>query len=282
MKYLRDRVAVITGGANGIGLGLARMFVREGIKVVLADVNLQELDAAAAELTAMGGVVHTQRTDVSDVIDLERLADAAMTRFGAVHILCNNAGVGGFQRFENTTAQTWNWIVGVNLWGAINGTRIFLPILQKQDEAYILNTASMSGFTYAPDHHPYNVSKAGIVAFTEGLYFEFRRDKPHIGVSVLCPAHVNTRIGDDERNAPAGHQPRSITDPDLESFRQLVNSKLRAGKSPENVAEIVLCAMRERRLHIFTHPEWLEVIRQRTDDILAGRNLADAFGAVEA
>jgi NAD(P)-dependent dehydrogenase (short-subunit alcohol dehydrogenase family) len=277
MQRLNGRVAVVTGAANGIGFGLARRFLAEGMKVVAADLNAEDLDRAVAELGAAGGEVLGVRTDVSDAASVQALADAAVARFGAAHVLCNNAGVGGFQRFGSTSLDTWRWIMGVNIWGPIHGCQAFLPILEAQDEAHIVNTASMAGFIYAPYNAPYNVTKAGVVALTEGLYREFATEKPHIGLSVLCPAFTATRIGDDERNAPAAHARRVDTDPDLEPMRQELNANLAAGKAPDEVADQVVRGIRARTLHIFTHPEWLGVIETRAQNILAGRPVDSRF-----
>lgn len=277
MEKLKGRVAVVTGGANGIGFGLARRFVEEGMKVVICDVNVEELNRAVSALTDAGGEVLGQRTDVSDAAQVQALADTAVAHFGAVHVLCNNAGVGGYQRFTSLTAESWQWQMGVNLWGPIHGCRIFLPILAAQDEAHIVNTSSMAGFIYPPYHQPYAVTRAGVVALSESLYREFELEKPHIGVSVLCPAFVKTRIADFERNAPPGHVHCSDSDPDLESFRDQVRAGLSTGKEPSEVADLVVQAMRERQLHIFTHPEWLGVIRARAEDIVAGKPVRDYF-----
>lgn len=143
MKDLRGRVAVVTGGANGIGLGLAERFLQEGMKVVIADINEQDLARAEQSLAASGEVLAVT-TDVSREDSVQSLADAAVARFGGVHVLCNNAGVGGTQRFDTVGQATWEWTIGVNLWGVVHGCRIFLPILAAQDEAYIVNTASMA------------------------------------------------------------------------------------------------------------------------------------------
>lgn len=276
MKHLQGRIAVVTGGASGIGLGLARRFLAEGMKVVVADVNAADLDRAVADLARHGEVLGCH-ADVSEPDSVQALADASVARFGAVHVLCNNAGVGGYQRFGHTTLDTWRWSLGVNLWGPILGCKTFLPILEAQDEAHIVNTASMAGFLYAPYSAPYNVTKAGVVALTEGLYREFAKEKPHIGISVLCPAFTATRIADDERNAPLGHAFRSDTDPDMEALRQRVRADLAAGKSPEEVADCVVRGIHERALHIFTHLEWLTVIRDRADRIVGGQPVDARF-----
>jgi NAD(P)-dependent dehydrogenase (short-subunit alcohol dehydrogenase family) len=270
MQDLRDRVAVVTGGANGIGLGLARRFLEEGMRVMIADVNQAELTRAVAMLRTFGQVTG-KVVDVSNRGEMDALAQETLDQFGAVHVLCNNAGVGGFQRFGSTNIRTWEWVLGVNLWGVINGCSAFLPILQKQDQAHIINTASMAAFFNGPYHQPYNVSKAGVVALTEGLAREFAIDSPHISVSVLCPGQVATTISDDERNAPAGHVSRTLSDTDLQHIRDRVARSLEVGKSPEEVAQLCVEAIRDRRIYIFTHPEMLGILRARADHILEGR-----------
>jgi NAD(P)-dependent dehydrogenase (short-subunit alcohol dehydrogenase family) len=279
MQTFKDRVAVITGGASGIGLSLARRFGAEGMKLVIADIDAPALKAATNELQAAGYEVLAQRTDVSKAEEIQALADAAVARFGAVHLLCNNAGVGGFQRFETTGQATWEWTIGVNLWGVIHGCRIFLPILEAQDEAHIVNTASVAGVYAYPFLHPYNVAKAGVVALTEGMWREFAVGKPHVGVSVLLPASVDTAITNDERNAPAGHTRRSEADPVLEEFRTMYVAGIAAGKSPAEVADVVVDGVRSRQLHIFSHPETRVLASQRGEDIAADAPLRDMFGA---
>lgn len=278
MREFNGRVAVITGGASGIGLALARRFGALGMKLVIADIDAPALAAATAELEAAAYPVLAHRTDVSKAEDVQALADAAVARFGAVHVLCNNAGVGGFQRFETTGAATWEWLIGVNLWGVIHGCRIFLPILEAQDEAHIVNTASVAGIYSYSYLHPYNVAKAGVIALSEGMWREFATEKPHIGISVLLPASVDTAIVNDERNAPSGHVARSEADPALAEFRKMYVAGIAAGKSPAEVADIVLAGIEERQLHIFTHPETRALVMMRAEDIMAEAPLRDMFG----
>jgi NAD(P)-dependent dehydrogenase (short-subunit alcohol dehydrogenase family) len=278
MRTFDGRAAVITGGASGIGLALARRLGAEGMKLVLADIDEPALAEATAQLEAAGHEVLACGTDVSRAEQVQVLADEAVDRFGAVHMLCNNAGIGGFQRFETTGAATWEWTLGVDLLGVIHGCRIFLPILARQDEAHIVNTASVAGVYSYPYLHPYNVAKAGVVALSEGLWRELATDKPQIGISVLLPGSVDTAIVRDERNAPAGHVSRSDADPGLAEFRKMYVAGIAAGKSPAEVAEIVLDGIRERRLHIFTHPEMIALVTMRAEDIAAGQPLRDMFG----
>ncbi len=278
MRSFKGKVAVVTGGASGIGLALAHRFGAEGMKLAIADIDEAAMKTATAELTAAGYEVLAQRTDVSKAEDIQALADAAVARFGAVHILCNNAGVGGFQRFETTSAATWEWTIGVNLWGVIHGCRIFLPILEAQDEAHIVNTASVAGVYSYPFLHPYNVAKAGVVALTEGIWREFGASKPNVGVSVLLPASVDTAITNDERNAPAGHVTRADADPALAEFRKMYVAGIAAGMSPAQVAETVLTGIKERQSHIFSHPETRVLAAMRGEDVAANLPLRDMFG----
>lgn len=268
MQDLAGRVAVVTGGANGIGLGLARRFLKEGMRVVIADNSAADLERAERELAPLGEVLAVQ-TDVADADSVQRLADAAVARFGAVHVLCNNAGVGGMQRFSTIDKATWDWTMGVNLGGVINGCRLFLPILAAQEEAYIVNTASIAGFTTGPYMAPYKASKAAVVALSESLSNEFALEFPHIGVAVLCPAHTATAIRDDERNAPAGVVPRAEADPQLAALRERINTANEDGMPTSEIAELVVRAMAERKTHIFPHPEWLERWQERVDQVRA-------------
>ena len=267
MKELRGRVAVVTGGANGIGLGLAQRFLQEGMKVVIADINEQDL-ARAQNSLATSGEVLAVKTDVSREDSVQALADAAIGRFGAVHVLCNNAGVGGTQRFDTVGHATWEWTIGVNLWGVGNGCRVFLPILAAQDEAYIVNTASMAGFTSGPYQATYKATKAGVVALSECLANEFAIEYPHVGVAVLSPAYTATSIRNDERNAPPGHIPRAVADPGLNERRESVYSTLeQEGISPSEIAGMVVDAMAAHKTHIFPHPQWFEAWQQRVDKV---------------
>lgn len=269
MERLQDRVAVVTGAASGIGFGLAERFLAEGMKVVLADQDAGALAEAERHLGARGEVL-ARVTDVSDRDAIRALADAAVDRFGAVHVLCNNAGVGGFQRFSTTSLATWDWTLGVNLFGVVYGCHAFLPILSEQDEAYIVNTASMSGFLTGPYLQPYSVSKAGVVALSESLAAEFAVEHPNVRVAVLCPAYTATSIRGDERGAPPGHVRRDIADPKLAELRETVSQTVEnEGLSPAAVADLVVAGMAENKTHIFPHPEWLDQWQQRIDKVMA-------------
>jgi NAD(P)-dependent dehydrogenase (short-subunit alcohol dehydrogenase family) len=189
VRNLRGRVAVVTGAANGIGLDLAVRFLKEGMDVVIADTVADDLAHAEETLRPLGNVLAVE-TDVSSRESVQRLADASVDRFGAVHVLCNNAGIGGFQRLATISLATWDWTVRVNLLGILNGSAVFLPILARQEEGYIVNTASISGFVTAAYLEPYGVSKACVVSLSESLAAEFAAEYPQIGVAVLCPAQA--------------------------------------------------------------------------------------------
>jgi len=205
MKEFKGKVAVITGSASGMGRAVAERAAREGMKVVLADVEQKALDKAEAELKASGAEVLAVRTDVSKPESLQNLAKQTLDRFGGVHLLHNNAGVGGGAAFWETSLHDWQWIMGVNLWGPILGVWAFLPIMLKEDtECHIVNTSSMGGLISSPYvGTAYPVSKFGVTALSETLLHELNLMGTKIGVSVLCPGQVNTNIKNTERNRPS-------------------------------------------------------------------------------
>jgi NAD(P)-dependent dehydrogenase (short-subunit alcohol dehydrogenase family) len=181
------RVAVVTGAASGIGFGLSERFAAEGMQVVMADVEAPALAEAAARLRQQGAEIHAVVTDVSKADQVERLRDQAVEAFGAVHLLCNNAGVGGSTgSLWDISPAEWEWVLGVNLWGVINGVRAFMPVLLDQDVAHVVNTSSIFG-VFAGALGPYSVSKHAVVAYSESLYFQLRDAGARVGVSVLCP-----------------------------------------------------------------------------------------------
>jgi NAD(P)-dependent dehydrogenase (short-subunit alcohol dehydrogenase family) len=275
MKEFKDRVAVVTGGASGIGRAMAERFGAEGMKVVLADVEEEALKQAEAEFREKGVDVLGVRTDVAKPEDVEKLAQETLNAFGAVHIVCNNAGVAGAwgPTWENTL-DDWRWIMGVNLWGVIYGVRTFLPIMLKQDEeGHIVNTASLAGLM--PGAGIYGVTKQAVVALSESLYNELKLANAKVSVSVLCPGWVNTKIMDAERNRPAD-LPSTIAvgpDPQRERMQEMVRNFLKNGMAPADIAEQVFQAVRDEKLYIITHPEMDFIIKDRFDRILARENL---------
>jgi NAD(P)-dependent dehydrogenase (short-subunit alcohol dehydrogenase family) len=273
VKEFNGRVAVITGGASGIGRGLAERFAREGMKIVIGDIEQPALDQAVAELGQSGADCAGVRCDVSEYAEVERLAGAAYDKFGAVHILCNNAGVSS--QAAPSWAQTeadWRWVLGVNLWGVIHGIRAFVPrMLDQASEGHIVNTASLAGLLSFPYGAPYNVSKFGVVALTEALHFELAIAQSKLKTSVLCPASVSTRILDSARNRPPElSNPR---EPQIdEAWAEAFRARLAEGLTPETVAERVFEAVRDEQLYIWTHPEYKPAVRMRMEEVVEGRN----------
>jgi NAD(P)-dependent dehydrogenase (short-subunit alcohol dehydrogenase family) len=268
VKELQGRIAVVTGGASGIGLGLASAFAAEGMKVVVGDIEEPALGDAIAKLEASGAEVLGVRTDVSDDASVAALAAAAIDRFGAVHVVCNNAGVGGGGLSWEAPLSTWEWVLGVNLWGVIHGIRAFVPILMQQDEAHVVNTASIAGLAAGPFMGPYNASKHAVVALSETLYHEMALTAPQVKVSVLCPGWVRTRIADAARNRPGGGEESAAEAP----ARQLLQSVLERGMAPEELAAIVLDAIRAERFWILPHddaePFWRGFVNGRAQALI--------------
>jgi NAD(P)-dependent dehydrogenase (short-subunit alcohol dehydrogenase family) len=279
LDQFKDKVAVVTGAASGIGWGLAERCAREGMKVVLADVEETVLNDAAARLKSGGASVMAVPTDVSRLSDIEGLAQKTLSAFGGVHLLFNNAGVqasGSLRHpvWENTLAD-WEWLLGVNLWSVIYGTKIFVPIMLEQKTAgHIVNTSSMAGLIAEPQLVIYSVTKAGIIKLSEGLYFQLKQRNSPVGVSVLCPAFVTSKLNDAERNRPGSLQnppeeSRQAEQPSLvRQFRRADVNVL----SPAQSADLVFKAIREDTFYIFTDPLVNRLFQQRADNILQGRN----------
>ena len=274
MKELEGRIAVVTGAASGIGRAVATRFAQAGMRVVLADIEEAALAAAASSFEAAGHTVLPVVTDVADGKSVEALAEQTMSRFGAVHLLHNNAGVGAGGFSWTLTEADWEWVLGVNLWGVVHGLRTFVPIMIDQSEpAHVVNTASMAGLISVPFLAAYNVSKHGVVTLSETLQRELEIVGAPIRVSVLCPGVVQTNIFESQRNRPerlregAGGFERLLQGTDassLQAFGQIL--------APEDVAEQVHDAVVMDRFYILTHQAPADaLVRSRTDDILARR-----------
>jgi NAD(P)-dependent dehydrogenase (short-subunit alcohol dehydrogenase family) len=277
MRELQGKVAFVTGGASGIGLALGRALAGAGMKVMLADIEAAPLEAAVRQLAASGGEVKGQVCDVSDRAALERAASATFAAFGKVHIVCNNAGVGGGSGpAEQIPPADWEWTIAVNLMGVIRGIAAFRPHIKAHGEGgHIVNTASMAGMVSPPLMAPYNVTKFAVVTLSETLAAELAGSD--IGVSVLCPGWVDTRILESARNRPARFgPPRELSAPARERVAQ-VAALLRSGMSPDEVAQRVLQAIRDNDLYIFTHPEMRGAVEDRFRRILAAYDKAAAF-----
>jgi len=275
MKDVSGKVAVVTGAASGIGRGMCEAFVEAGMRVVLSDVEQEALERTAETLRSAGADVHAVVTDVAQPKQVESLAQQTLTKYGAVHVVCNNAGVvtetvPGW----SGTLDDWNWILGVNLMGVIYGVRTFLPILIDRGEGgHIVNTASLAGLVTG-GNIPYAVTKFGVVALSEGVYLELKQGGHKPSISVLCPGWVNTNILDCARNRPPelADTGKPMTGPVADAFREWVTERLRHGLDPRRVGDQVLAAIRDDRFYILTHPDWNHVIEHRMRAILAGDN----------
>ena len=277
MKEFKGKTAVVTGAASGIGRALAARCAREGMKVVLADVEEGALLQTEKEMKDTGAVVLAVRTDVSKAEDVEKLAQKTLETFQEIHLLFNNAGVQGgeFASIWKNTIADWEWALGVNLWGVIHGIRIFVPIMLRQGtECHIVNTSSLSGIIAGPGLGVYRVTKHGVFSLSETLFHELSRKESQIGVSVLAPYFVSTRVADSDRNRPsdAGVIRRKKELSQKESHAWM-RKAIQEGMSPDEVAEIVFGAIREKRFYVFTDPDAsLPFVRMRFEDILAMKN----------
>ncbi|MFA5885409.1 MAG: SDR family NAD(P)-dependent oxidoreductase [Acidimicrobiia bacterium] len=271
MELRAGDVAVVTGAASGIGFALADRFARAGLHVVAADVDATALDVAATALRAHGTNVFACPVDVRHEDAVNTFAARAIEHFGAVHVVCNNAGVSSRSDPWLGPIDTWKWVLDVNLWGVLHGVRAFLPHLLAGGRGHIVNTASMAGL--APGvGAPYDASKHAVVALSEDLYLDLQAQLAPVGVSVLCPGWVRTNIVDADRNWPAEHgEPpaRAVTTGAIEHhFRRAIAE----GLTPAEVADHVAAAVTEDRFWILPSAEWLDLAADRWDAIRAGVN----------
>ena len=274
MKAFRDKVAVITGAASGIGRAIADRCATEGMRVVLADIEEKALVQVETRLKSDGASVLSVVTDVSKIEDIEALAQRTLETFGAVHLLCNNAGVGSGSTAWDTTVNEWKWVLGVNLWGVIHGTQVFVPIMLEQDsESHIVNTSSITGLL---PYHPsaaYHASKHAVVALSEKMYYDLGENRSKVKVSVLCPGWVKTRILEAERNRPTELQDDAaelVITPEMEKVMRGTQHAIETGMTPSAVADQVFQAIRNDQFYILTHPEFTPIVRARMETIAAG------------
>lgn len=267
MDQLKDKVAVVTGAASGIGLAMTRRFLAAGMKVVMADIEQPALEAAKAGLDADSSKVLALPTDVSSAEQMDRLGAATLEHFGGVHVVCNNAGVPGKTGpMWKLTPNDWKWVLDVNVWGVIHGVRVFGPRLVEQDEGHFVNTASVAGLSSLPGLGPYNVSKHGVVTLSETLLGDLRSAKSAVGVSVLCPGVVATQIHKGGRNRPdaltdAGSKPGGLGGTSADA----IDAFIAQGLSPDRVAEQVHDAILANQFYILTHVDLNPLIKRRID-----------------
>ena len=282
MQDFTGKVAVVTGAASGIGLELARKAATLGMRLVLADVEARALAAAGDELgRAFGADPLVVAVDVSDAAQVDRLAAAALERFGAVHLLCNNAGVGLGGFIWESTEPDWRWVLGVNLMGVVHGLRSFVPLMLRQDApAHIVNTASVAGLVSAPMLGVYGASKHAVVCLTETLCHELRMVGARIGVTLLCPAYVNTGIAEADRNRPEALLNATGPTASQQAAGQAIARAAEAGRlSAAEIAAATFEAIQEARFYALPHPEALVMVRARLEDILGGRSPTDPSAA---
>ena len=274
MQDLAGKVAVVTGGASGIGNAMARRFAREGMKLVLADIDAAGLDRAVAGLSGQGHDVIGFAGDVSLLETVQALAEKTLATYGKVHVVCNNAGVLGPLAVPiwETTDRDWQWMMGVNFWSVLHGIRTFVPIMLDQgEEGHVVNTASSAGIAHSSTI--YNVTKHAVVAMTEYLYFNLKQAGAKIGVSALCPGVLSTNLPANNTLArPAGLQNEGDASMTEKAMQEGFAANLARGRPPELAADLVLEAIREDRFWIFTDNEWDQRFSTRFDSIMQRRN----------
>ena len=277
MRELAGKTAFVTGGAGGIGFALARAFAQGGMKVMLADIEPDALQAAVESLQEISPDIRGTICDVADAASVERAAQATFNAFGRVHVVCNNAGVAAGGGIDHISLDNWRWVIDVNLMGVLHGIKSFLPHIRAHGEGgHIVNTASMAGMENELGFSPYGASKFAVVSMSEGLAMQL---EPHgIGVSVLCPSFVRTRIGESGRNRPGRYGQSQPLDPASPAAAMVaeIATQIAAGIDPATVAARVLTAIRENELYIFTHPGMRAEVEARFAAILTAMDRVEA------
>ena len=271
MELRAGTIAVVTGAGSGIGFALADALAVAGCSIVLADVQDDALERAAGAIAERGVETLAVRTDVSKQDQVDALAQATLDRFGAVHVVCNNAGVAGAGDPWFGPIDGWEWIMGVNFWGMVYGVRTFLPHVITSGGGHIVNTASMAGLYpgFAP---AYDASKHAVVAMTESLFHNMQLTQLPVGVSCLCPGWVKTGIIDSDRNWPSEYGEMPALEPAAEISRSYVRRAIDEGMQPGAVADLVVEAIRTGRFWVLPHPDWVDIAVERWHGIAEGQN----------
>ncbi|MBT7333445.1 MAG: SDR family NAD(P)-dependent oxidoreductase [Gammaproteobacteria bacterium] len=276
MQDFSGRTAVITGGASGIGLGMARAFASRGMQLVLADLDVALLEKAEAAFLQAGTSVVTQVCDVSKLEDVERLAALTLERFGGVHVVCSNAGVGLPTSARNIKLADWEWIINVDLWGPIYTVKTFLPLLEAQGEGHINATSSMAGLISSQMMGAYNVAKHGVVALMAATERELRAKKSGVRASVLCPGPINTNISAHSVDyRPGGGKPKGDSNK-AGKLASNIQAALEQGMQPDEVGELVVRAIIEEKFWILTHPHWSKGVQKQLDALIHDQTLTRA------
>lgn len=276
MQDFSGRTAVITGGASGIGLGMARAFAGRGMQLVLADLDSVLLKKAEQEFSDAGIAVVTQVCDVSKLEEIERLAELTLERFGGAHVVCSNAGVGIPTSARNMKLADWEWIINVDLWGPIYTVKTFLPLLEEQDVGHINATSSMAGLISSQMMGAYNVAKHGVVALMAATERELRAKKSHVRASVLCPGPINTNISQHSVDfRPGGGKPKGDSNK-AGKMASNIQAALEQGMQPDEVGELVLTSIEQEKFWILTHPHWSKGVRKQLDALIDDQTLTRA------
>ncbi len=276
MKDFSGRVAVVTGGASGIGLGMCRAFARRGMKLVIADLDESALAAALEEFSTAGVAAIGQSCDVSQLDAVQALADRTMEEFGAVHVLCNNAGVGIPTSARKMKLADWKWIIDVDLWGPIYGLHVFLPLIEAQGEGHVNATSSMAGLISSQMMGAYNVAKHGVVALMAATERELRAKKSPVTASVLCPGPINTNISRHSVEYRPGQAKPKADGPTSGKLASSIQAALEEGMPPDEVGELVAESIAGDKFWILTHPRWAKGVQKQLDALVEDQTLTRA------
>ena len=276
MEVFTDRVAVVTGGASGIGLGIARALGQRGMKLMIADLNEETIESAVRALRVEGFQAEGVRCDVSKLEDVEGLAAETLERFGTVHVLCNNAGVGLPTSSRNIKLEDWKWIIDVDLWGPIYGLKVFTPLVEAAGEGHISSTASMAGLISANKMGAYSVAKHGVVALMCALERELRSKKSSITASVLCPGPINTNISFNSLSYRPERADAVKTSTIKGRQGASIQASLESGMAPDEVGNLVVDAIENQKFWILTHPHWAKGVQRQLDALREDQSLTKA------